>query len=418
MPNVVLLVADDLVPYGLGAHDGGLPITPKIDNLISQGVCFTQAVSNGMMCKPGRTSLLTSLYPHQHGQLNNQFYQPPPGGGPSRYLPQEFKNAGFDTVGFGKWHSRFSPQQAGFDSHQGNEDDTWQNLLSYAETFGQGPNPVFLYVGFHEPHRPWWPKPAALELYDGAQIPLRKNVNHPRVNKPVMQDTLEVTGNAMLVDDGFDPQDPDTTLRYYYAFISTLDFRVGEILKRIKQSGAANDTLFCLTSDQGQMVHNHGITFKGPVIYEEMTRIPMVFAWPGVIPAGVPREEAVEIVDVAPTLLEGAGLSVPQAFRGASIWPALAGQPFAGRDYTISQTYLESPVLGHLRSLRDKKTPGQDQWKIGLYDNDVHELYNLTQDPFELTNLKDDEPVRFQEMRQQLVQWMADHQDSNPAPAP
>ncbi len=412
LPNILLLIADD---QSFHAWRPGNPVlrSPATAWLARTGTVFSHACSPATFCLPSRTSLLTSLFPHQHGWLGNRISIPAPP--PRAFLPRELQRAGYETAGFGKWHSPFSPAEAGFSlfdrlgfSGRTRPSQITSAATDYLTRRPAGSPPWFLWLSYVQPHWPWgalapdrFPK-----AYRRRSYPLRPNVLAERVDKPAFLETLETESFLTLSHAGLDPFDPKAVTDRYYGDNSYLEESLAELLRFLGKK-TLDRTLVLVCSDQGILVGNHSLYLKGAVGYEEMIRIPLLARLPGVFPAGV-SDQLVSLLDLAPTILGVAGLRVPRDFQGRDLRTP-PGPPSGDHSLVIqSARRLASPL-----QVRILRTP---RWKLILNEGDRDELYDLTEDPFELRNR-----LRFPAMpipsalprlRSRLLAWMKTHDDT------
>ena len=179
----------------------------------------------------------------------------------------------------------------------------------------------------------------------------------------------------------------------YMAMVSLIDDQVGRILEALRETGQDRDTLVVFMSDHGEMLGDHGIYFKGPHFYDCQMRVPLVIRWPGgSVNAGRRIEGLVELVDLAPTLLDAGGLEVPQRMQGKSLLPMLRGE--AETEFVHEQVFAEyynawthGDAYGSM--LRTQKE------KIVVYHGTGQgEFYDLENDPQEFLNLWEEPLVR------------------------
>ncbi|MFQ5749189.1 MAG: sulfatase, partial [Planctomycetota bacterium] len=159
LPNVLLLIADDQAFHAWRSGNSVLR-SPATAWLARNGTVFSHAFSPATFCLPSRTSLLTSLFPHQHGWLGNRISIPAPP--PRMFLPRELQQAGYETAGFGKWHSPFSPTEAGFSffdrmAFTGRTPPTQitSAATEYLARRPAGAPPWFLWLSYVQPYWPW-----------------------------------------------------------------------------------------------------------------------------------------------------------------------------------------------------------------------------------------------------------------------
>ena len=171
----------------------------------------------------------------------------------------------------------------------------------------------------------------------------------------------------------------------YYAMIELIDENVGRMISALKESGQLENTIVIFMSDHGEMLGDHGIYLKGPHFYEEAVRVPLVMSWPGHFQNNLRAEGLTELLDIAPTLLDAAGLKVPQAMQGKTLLPILAGE----QDSTQLRTHVFSEYYNAWSHKHSYGTMLRtDTHKMVVYHGtDQGELYDLKNDPDEFENL-------------------------------
>ena len=323
--NVVIVFADQW----RGTADIDQCHTPTLDRFKSQGINFPNAISGCSQCSPYRGSLLTGLYPLQHGVLVNDATLEPT----HNSIASAFKRNGYKTAYIGKWHVYGSPNggferrnsaiprqhRAGFDHWQGNEcnhnynqspfflnDDTkqkfWKGYDAIAQSrcaakliqkFSQNKQPFFLTVSWGPPHDPYHSAPQEYQqLYDKSNIKIPKNVPSQHHNKARDQ------------------------LHGYYSHISALDDCLKIILRSLKKNNLEDKTVVVFTSDHGDMIFSHGLTRK-LFPFEESVRVPFVIKDPSIKHrAGQQCNAPIDAPDIMPTLLGLAHLKQEDQAQG------------------------------------------------------------------------------------------------------
>ncbi|WDR03978.1 sulfatase-like hydrolase/transferase [Devosia algicola] len=170
----------------------------------------------------------------------------------------------------------------------------------------------------------------------------------------------------------------------YYGMISFIDQEVGKLLDKLDALGITENTLVIFTTDHGHFLGQHGLIAKGPFHYEDMLRIPFLVRQPGTVPAGRVSDALVSLVDLAPTMLDAAGLKVPGEMQGVSQMAYWAGGTEPVRDFVICEN-RHNPEMPHVQTYVDQR------YKISVYRHgEFGELFDLETDPREIRNLWDD----------------------------
>lgn len=413
-PNIIYLLADDLGRTDCGFMGGKAIRTPHLDRLAAAGTTL-DALYAQPVCSPTRAALMTGRYPMRHGLQVGVVRPWAQYGLPlnERTLPQALREAGYATAIVGKWHlghfeRAYLPTQRGFDRQYGHyngaldyfshmrdggfdwhrddqacRDEGYSTRLLGREaaqfvTDNAGKRPFFLYVPFNAVHSPH-------------QAPEEMVASYP-----------DLKGNRRL----------------YAAMLTEMDNAVGKIVEAVERAGARSNTLFVFSSDNGGpapgRITDNGIYRAGKgTLYEGGVRVVGFATWDGHIPAGSVVKEPLHVVDWYPTFMKLAGAPASQTLPvdGVDAWPTLSkGAPMPDRTILLNTT----PANGAVR---------RGDWKIivrqGEDDPDnpmlrprpnaraAVELYRLSDDPAEKTNLADREPEIVTSLREALDAFAA-----------
>lgn len=466
-PNILLICTDQQRYDALGCYGNEHISTPAIDGLASEGVLFERCYVQSPVCAPSRASLLTGRYPHTHGLWANGVAPPPH----ETLFPRVLADAGYDCGLVGKMHldacfggrteARYDDgfryfQWAHDPSHSSPENryhrwlkehhpnlyvvavsdkseraehhflslDNMPTEAHYSHWIGEttieflhnerDPNkPFFLMANFYDPHHPFIAPQEYLDRYDPAQLP--EPVSEPNEldgKPPILSEASRESyaGHAR----GFTTYSHDEIQRIiaaYYAMVTLIDDEVARILAALDQLGLREKTLVIFTSDHGEMLGDHELLLKGPMMYECAVRVPLILRWPGHLPQGERRTGLAQWIDLCPTVLEASDLPPMPRGQGMNLLPLARGEENAPvRDWALCE-YRNSghpydpPV--HTTMLR------RDRYKLIVYHGDpatsregTGELYDLEADPQELTNLWDD--TGYREIRMELQKFLLD----------
>ena len=404
-PNVIVFVADDAGWKDFGCYGNKGIKTPNIDRLAEGGLLFENAFLTAPQCSPSRISVLTGRYPHH--TRTEDLHMPLPAG--EEMLPTWLRKGGYFTGHMRKTH--YGPE--------GEKQFNWysRNLDDFSDFLDKsGENPFFMWVGFQDPHRD----------YD------RSSIEHNN-------DPASVTVPPQLVDDGNTRSD----LADYYDEISRMDRNIGEMLETLEEKGLSENTLVIFFSD-------NGMPFPGAkgTLYDSGVGTPLIFSWPGKVKPGSRCSSLASSIDLAPTILEAAGLRVPETVQGVSMLNRVVGGPeISGREYVfgernwhncdehmryvrgsrfklIRNAYTELPfgnpadvsMSPSWYSLMEKKEKGElssEQARLFTVPRPAVELYDLEKDPGEFTNLAGDPEFAgvVRELGQVLDKWMKETGD-------
>jgi len=409
-PNIVFILADDLGPNDLACYGRREHHTPNLDRLASEGCRFTCAYVAQPICSPSRAAILTGKAP---ARLHLTTYLPGRPDCPSQMLlhpvieqqlplaektvAERLHDAGYATACIGKWHlggAGFLPTEQGFDFYhpgnavtmptptEGGKGEYDLNARSTEFMVKNRDRPFFLYLAHNSPHIPY---SAKSEL---------------------------VAKNATA----FEP--------VYAALIETLDDAVGQLLAKIDTLGLRDRTIVIFTSDHGglhvpegphaRITHNTPFRAGKGYLYEGGLRVPLIVRWPGHVPAGRLVDTPVINTDWLPTLGEIARARTPSNLDGVSIASLLLGrgQPKPRPFYWHFPHYSNqgSQPAGAIRD---------GDWKlVEHYEDGRTELFNLTTDIGEATDLSARERRRVTRMKRQLEAWRQHVDAQTNAPNP
>ena len=399
-PNLLFVLSDQHRGMDLGCAGNGDVATPHFDRLASEGVRSEHAVATTPVCTPSRASLVTGQYPLTHGVIANDL--PLPTDGPS--FAAAFRDAGYRTGYIGKWHldgvprDKFTPpgpRRQGFDDFwavwncahgyfdakyyrdtdepitiDGYEPIT-QTDLAIEFMAADDDRPFCLVLSWGPPHAPYEQVPAGYRgRYDAGDLPLRPNA------EPIPPETSRIAN-------GLDPRE---TLAQYYAHITALDDQFGRLLTALAGANILDETIVAYMSDHGDMLWSQG-RCKKEQPWEEAISVPLLVRYPDAIPAGTVLEDPIGMVDIAPTVLDLAGVAAPAGMEGDSYAPRIRGEVDAPvRDSTfIAQIVRNSQARAqHLPPWRGVRTRRYTYAR--LQDGTGWLLYDNETDPYQLRN--------------------------------
>jgi arylsulfatase A-like enzyme len=425
-PNILFVMTDDQRWDAMSCAGNRILKTPHMDRLAAEGRRFDQAFVTNALCAPSRACILTGLYTHAHGVTTNgdgPDFRNQPGLRPGQVtFPMLLRQAGYYTALSGKWHVRSDPE--GFDHWailpgQGRYNDP-EMIVNGARLVFRGHSedvvadqtlqllrhrpkdkPFCMLMHFKAPHRSWIPDSRFENRYENIQIPEPKTFNEDLGGRPPA-----VANSDMLIADmpdfaqrGVNPnlsraerkrRNYQTFMKSYYRVLLGVDENLGRVLDYLDESGLRENTLVIYTGDNGFFLGEHGM-FDKRLMYEPSIRVPMLVRYPAAIKPG--QVDASHIVinnDVAPTVLDFAGLPIPAHMNGHSrSWkPILEGRAASWRQSYFYE-YFEYPAVhcaGKCRGVRTRN------WKYIHYweKPEAHELFNLDEDPDEMKNLAAD----------------------------
>ncbi|MCH2060456.1 MAG: sulfatase [Verrucomicrobiales bacterium] len=419
--NLVLIVSDDHRYDLMGFHPEAPEWleTPNLDKLAAGGAHLTNAFVTTSLCSPSRASVLTGQYMHNHRVVDNQ--RPVPEG--TRFFPQYLQKAGYHTAFIGKWH-------------MGHEDDSprpgfdhWVSFVGQGDYFNPTLNingqkkpfkgymtdilasqaiewfhntrpkdkPFLLYLSFKAVHYPFLPAPRHHGRYQDKPIPYPETManseeNYRSQSRWIRERRYGIHGIDHMETGAFDKDPVPSFDSLYWRFCETvhgLDENIGRVIKTLEPVTA--DTVLLYMGDNGFALGEHGFYDKRDA-FEESIRIPLLAYAPGRIKPGTVVPEMVQNIDIAPTLLNFAGVNVPQnepRMDGESFAGLLLGQKKPWRKHILYEYHWEwnfpaTPTCFAIRTDRYKYIYYHGVWdQNGFYDlqTDPHERHNLIQVP-------------------------------------
>ena len=427
-PAVLFIAVDDLNDWV--SHLRGHPqaVTPNLDRLAARGTAFTNAHCQAPLCNPSRTSLLTGLRPTATG-----VYGLAPGvrAAPATRdrvtLPQTFTRAGYFTftcgkvyhdgavaakdraAEFGEWGpapgmgrpaKRFA-QLPGtphplmdWGPFPDRDADSADHQIADAaiDALNRAPRdrPFFVACGFRLPHVPCFAPPAWFDKFPADRVQLPPVRDDDRADTPRFSWYLHWKLPEPRLKTLRDVNEWRPLVRGYLAGTAFMDHQLGRVLDALEKTGRAGDTVVVVWSDHGYHLGEKEITGKNS-LWERSTRVPLVFAGPGVA-RGARCGRPAELLDLYPTLLELAGLPARTDLDGLSLAPQL-------RDATAPR---ERPAL-------TTHNPGNhavrsERWRFIRYADGSEELYDVRADPNEWTSRAADPALAG--VKRELAKWL------------
>ncbi|MBN2369170.1 MAG: sulfatase, partial [Vicinamibacteria bacterium] len=407
--NIVLIVSDDHRFDFMGfLGKPGFLETPNMDRLACDGAHLENATVTTALCSPSRASILTGLYSHRHGVVDNNTAVPEG----VVFFPQYLQQAGYETAFIGKWHigDDNDDPRPGFDHWvsfrgQGEYHDPLLNvdgdrvkrkgyvtdiLTDHAlEWLKKDRNkPFFLYLSHKAVHAMFEPAERHLGRYDGVPLSYPATMADSEENYRGKPDWVREQRDSWHGVDFMyhDALDFDSFYRRYCETLLALDESIGRVLDGLGELGLDCSTLVIYMGDNGFSFGEHGLIDKRHM-YEESMRVPMLACCPEIIAPGAKIKAMVQNIDVAPTILDAAGLRPPERMDGRSFLPLLMGRKIRWRDAVFYEYYWErnfpqTPTVYGIRTERHKYIRYHGVW-------DVDELYDIKEDPEERRNLID-----------------------------
>ncbi len=440
-PNILFIMADQYRWDYLGYAGAGFVRTPNLDRLAARGVAFTHCYTNCPVCAPARIALATGLQPFRTGALDNQSYLP---AGITTYY-QRLRDQGYRVGcvgkldlakpdpyngrhgdrpcvygwGFthpeeceGKMHAGMHPSPQGpygfwlqdqnlydrfYRDYRKRSEAGWIKGVSHdsvlpAEAFEDcyvgrraarwietiaDDFPWHLFVSFVGPHDPFDPPEQYADHYRDAEVP--EAIEPCAEGKPRWVRQREL---------GLSPDEVAHTRRQYCGSIEAIDRHVGLMVQALEERGMLENTIILFSSDHGEMLGDHGCYTK-TLPYDSSIRIPLFVCGPGVKP-GIESEALIELIDLAPTVCDLAGVPMGDNLDARSFLPILQGNGEAHRESIVS-------CMRNWRLIRTRTHKYVQNY------NEPDELYEMAEDPDERVNRAADNPDLCRELQANLV---------------
>jgi arylsulfatase A-like enzyme len=411
-PNVLIVMTDQEAPaLRLPPLD-----RPNLARLAARGVSFTRTYAAYPVCSPSRAALLTGLYPHQNGVLENvnPGVESPPLDPAIPNLGSVFAAAGWSTAWFGKWHlsgSEAIPRYGFAHVYQpprGNDGREGDPLVTAraaewirARAAGE---PWLAVVSILNPHDIGEPEryaDVAIEDYP-VQLPASFDDDPTAPGR-----AAELRAHAGSRRENRTPTDQPGWIHYlrlYCHLLERTDPLLGTVLDAVETRADADRTIVVYTSDHGEMGGAHRMAQKR-FLYEESVRVPLYLIYPGVA-AATTSDRLASNVDVAPTLAALAGVAWPAPLPGRDL---LAPQrPGAADEAVFAEVSIPATRVAAERIDRLTRMVRTRDWKYVLYPSGAEELYDTAADPIEIRNLaaSPEHAVRRAELRARLMEWL------------
>ena len=437
--------------------------TPNIDRLIKEGVAFTNAYTQSPICTPSRASFLTGRYPRSTKMFYNgndicskdevlitklmadqgytcgltgKLHLSSAAGRMERRMDDGYsymrwshhphddwapgvnhyqdwlKEQGIDWkkayggryTSMSKWppeeNEGFSGKEVGIEAqyHQ----TTWcvTEAINFIEQTGD--KPWLVSINTFDPHPPLDPPQSYKDRLKVEDMPLPLWKEGELDKKPPHQQRDYVIGGQNGATDSITimtDEDKREKIRDYYAEIELIDDQLGRLIDYLDETGKRENTLVIFMSDHGEMSGDHGLYWKGAYFYEALTHVPLVLSCPSRIKTGLVLDTLVELVDIAPTILELCGLERPMGMQGKSLVPVLKGETYHHKDHVYCEFY--SCLTGCHDDLFGTMYYDGRYKLVVFHGKPYGELYDLEKDPHEFENLWDNPD--YEQLKNELI---------------
>ena len=402
-PNVLIIMTDQQFADAMSCVMGDQYLrTPNMDKLAENGIMFTRAYSPDPLCKPMRSSMMTGRFPHETGVLSNENVKIDPS--KNVFLGKLFKEAGYETAYFGKWHVALDKEQMEVHGFDILTEDPGRLDPNPAATFLQQNHqkPFFAVASFLSPHEicqwaryeelPGWPIGEIPELEK--LPPLKANFNPPENETDIMAFMRKsYHANRRFPVGNYTEYDWRRLAWGYYRLIERADEFVGEITDALSQSGLEKNTVVLFLSDHGDCCGSHRWNQK-TVFYDESSRVPFIISW-----KGMTEKETSDVLlntgtDILPTLCDLAGIKISSSLPGKSFKAAVLGEGLPWRrEFVVSENLMVQgdPVEGGNFQPQGRMVRSA-QYKYCIYSEGERResLVDMKNDPTEMVNLAQD----------------------------
>jgi len=422
--NVLVIQTDEHRPDAMSWAGHPFVETPNIDRLAERGTAFTNAYCNSPLCAPSRASFATGQYVHEIGAWDNAR----PYHGQARSWGEHLHEHGVETAVIGRKHfepyaedrfpdqrepavsrppievarlerdpvTEYEPGEARFYEPEIDDDRMERSIertdeaVAWLQEEAPTDRPWALHLSYQPPHFPLTAPEAFWDRYPPEEMDLP--FDYPAAtDHPIVADLHHHFGGTDL--------DEETLRRLrtgYYALVTAIDEQIGRVLDALETSGHDEETVIVYTSDHGEILGDHGLWWKC-CMYEPAVGIPLLLAGPGV-PAGERVDAPVSLVDVVPTIADVVDAPSDEAWSGESLVPLLEGD--SGEDRIAFSEYHAHGARNGMFMVR------RGDYKYVYYPSNPPQLFDLANDPHELTNLAD--VGKYADIRNELHEVLLD----------
>ncbi len=428
--NVIFILSDDHRYDFMGFLNTPTFLeTPNMDRLANNGAYLQYAFVTTSLCSPSRASILTGQYSHRHGVIDNNVDIPEG----TVFFPEYLQKAGYQTAFMGKWHMghdtdnprpgfnkwiSFKGQGVYYDPELNVDGENLQRegyisdlLTDYAIDWlkdeREQDKPFFLYLSHKAVHAMFEPAKCHLGRYENEKLDYPKSMANTEKNykgKPLW--VREQRYGWHGVDYMYHGQmDFDTFYRRYCETLLGVDDSIGRVLAYLEEAGLLDNTLVLYMGDNGFSFGEHGLIDKRHM-YESSQRVPFLAHCPELIKPGTVVQRLVQNIDVAPTVLELAGLDKPSTMDGLSMVKLLKGEETEWRDRVYYEYYWERN-FPHTPTVHGIRTEKYKYMRYhGIWDSD--EFYDIENDPDEMHNLIENPQYKelIEQFNTELFDWL------------
>lgn len=433
--NILLFMTDQQRADSLGCYGNSVCRTPTVDAIAERGLCFERAFTPTAVCTPARNSLFTGVAPHTHGVTMNTGLTR--SNARTEVLPfsHHLDQQGYRLANIGKWHltEADGPDTFGFEGthypgwgeplkhpeylaylknnklpefavndlvrgvlpngqpsyvtagvYNGPVEGTFtyyiaEKAIAWLRAYAQKPphRPFFLACNWFGPHLPYFLPERYFNMYHPEDVTLPAGMLETFANKPKILEHYSVH----WAFESFTEAEWRKIIAIYWGYCTMIDEQVGRVLEVVHELDLAETTNLFFTADHGAFVGSHKLQDKGPAMYDDVYRIPLIAYAPGEERSEHKCDALVSLLDLTATFVDLAGLEAPEYFQGRSLVPFLCGEtPQTWRPHITAEFH------GH-HFPHTQRMIRNDRYKLIINPADVSELYDLEKDPSELYNV-------------------------------
>lgn len=408
--NVLLITIDSLRADHLGCYGYRHATSPNMDKLSTEGGLVEHLLCSSIPTQPSYTTLYTGQHAIRHKIVahagKNLLRREAP------FLPELFLEDGYTTcaadnlmrnrVWFGRGYEYYidSSLRRPLIVSVSCEDINARTIPWLRE---HADETFFLFLHYWDPHYPFVPPPSYRSLFYDGSNPIDPS-NHSLDAwwqypfGAIARDTWLRTPDGPITD-------PDYVSALYDQEIRYLDDHLSNLLGTLDDLGLTDNTLVMLVADHGESMTEHGIFFEHHGLYDCVLHVPLIVRLPGVVPEGLRLTQTFQMQDIAPTVLDAAGIPIPHEMDGKSLWPLLTGKQQEGGYEKVFSLESSWQAKWSLRTEQYKFILSREQ---DFYGNPLRELYQLQSDPHEEHNIAEQEKEVALLMERELEEWIAD----------
>jgi len=358
-PNVIYIMTDQQRNDTVRCSGNAEVYTPNLDRMAEEGVRFTSCYSSQPVCSPCRSSMVTGLFPHANGVVDNLIPLDPK----HFSYPRAMRESGYRTCYVGKWHLGTDPVPPYFDVWHG-YNTGWPHWFEYNGKKTYRPDeetdfainfirenkdrPFLCWLAFYPPHTPKTAPDENVELYEGK----------------------------------IEPHDQAV----YQAMVNRLDWNIGRLLDAVDEMGLRENTLIVFTSDHGENFPLRWNHHHKRLCYDQAANVPLIMSWRGTLPEREVIEEVFSMNDLPVTILDLAGVGHPDNLHGQSAKRLLAGDRTGWHDAIMIENRPYRWDHKEFSEMWERCVVTND-WKLILNTDRPPELYDRQKDRLDLHNL-------------------------------